>query len=206
MLTARRTEIWFKNASDQAQVLKHRLLEKMAAVPVIPGGFVRVVNGAITLQPGQAAKAPMALWNTTPCAMNLGWTQEISQEEFDSMIDAETTTVSVADYDAVKEQLAEATAKAAESQTALEDLLAESAEKHCDYTDAIDKALGSPRDLVEGDLLAQHLAAIKQLAGKQIAATGEASDGSDKSDTADQAGGGISGEMFVDPGTSSAGA
>ncbi|MHB1000480.1 MAG: RyR domain-containing protein [Armatimonadota bacterium] len=85
-LEQRRTDIYFKNTSDQPQVIKHRGIANLTAIPVMPGGgYVHVVNGSATIQPGQGAKVPMVVWNTTPSLMNAFWTQEISEEEYSKM-------------------------------------------------------------------------------------------------------------------------
>jgi len=219
----RRFEIYFRNKSDRPQTLKHRRLTEVAALPAMPGGYILASGGAFVVQPGQAVKAPMTIWNTTPCAMNLWWTEEITEKQYlalaamDQDVRPEVDTRSWWRFDgrrvriddvrekrvyftdeagvqswtsrarweeeAVEEQPA-ASGQPSATELELQKHLADCAEEYSDYVSAIDEALGKPRDLVEGNRLAQHLAAIQKL--KEASSFAKASDSaeatSDKSE------------------------
>jgi len=243
----RRFEIYFRNKSDRPQTLKHRRLVEVAALPAMPGGYVLATGGAFIVQPGQAVKAPMTIWNTTPCAMNLWWTEEIREKDYlalaamDQDATPEVDTRSWWRFDGRRVRIDDVrekrvyftdevgvqswTSRARWEEAAVEEVqsvvgsgqsaveeelrnqLADAAEKHSVYLTAIDEALGKPRDPVEGNRLAQHLAAIQKLqsassfakASDSAEATSDKSE--DKADPTSLSEGELrrAGEGFADP-------
>ena len=91
-LIGRRTTIYARNKSDKTQPLTHPLLKNMVALSVAPSVWVPVTNGTAQVPAGAIFFIPMAMWNQSPCAMNLQWTEESSEEAFWAAMAGEVTS------------------------------------------------------------------------------------------------------------------
>jgi hypothetical protein len=78
----RASDIYVKNKSGVPQSFRHLALRGVLVLPCAPGGYINVNQATFTVEPDQAVRVPVAVWNTTPALCRKEWTEKITEHEF----------------------------------------------------------------------------------------------------------------------------